>query len=212
MKTTSFLLAAFCLATPGPAEESVTGRIEEVRTRAEGIKGATEQTLCSVLVEGIAFHVTKETAIVFEDARRGTVADLKVGRRVSVRLASDIRDSLPPQVDTDVIVIREKAGKPAADKVKNDQGIQAEVRGDLHFESGHGYFISIKPANKDENELRVWLWISEDKALVRTLHGLLGKEVVAKGRIAQLTEGIMASVPPLGLYMTRFEIRGAAGR
>src|SRR5262245_56969127 len=78
------------------------------------------------------------------------------------------------------------ADEPAAEKGKKDQGIQAEVRGDLHFESGRGYFISVKPGGEREREMRVSLWISEDKALVRRLQGLEGKEVIAKGKIAQL--------------------------
>src|SRR5947199_9092475 len=50
-----------------------------------------------------------------------------------------------------------------------EQGIKAEVRGTLRFESGRGYFIAVKPANKTEQDMRVWLWISENKVLVRKL-------------------------------------------
>ena len=87
-------------------EETVSGRIMEVRTSKQGIKGGTAETLVSILVEGIAFHVTKDTTIVFADARKASAADLKKGQRVGARVGSDYRDSLPPQVDTDVIVIR----------------------------------------------------------------------------------------------------------
>jgi hypothetical protein len=97
-------------------------------------------------------------------------------------------------------------------ETKNVQGIQAEVRGTLHFEHGHGYFIAVKPANASEKELRVWLWISENKVLVRKLEGLDGKEVIAKGKLAQLPEGHKTSIPELGLYVSRFEIEGAAAR
>jgi hypothetical protein len=72
--------------------------------------------------------------------------------------------------------------------------------------------IAVKPAQKMEREMRVWLRISEDRALVRTLQGLEGKEVLATGRLAQLPEGQHASVPPLGLYMNRFEIKDAIAR
>ena len=41
--------------------------------------------------------------------------------------------------------------KPPGDK--REQGIQAEVRGTLHFENGRGYFISVKPADKVEQEV-----------------------------------------------------------
>jgi hypothetical protein len=57
--------------------------------------------------------------------------------------------------------------------------------------------------------MRVWLWITEDKELVRKLQGLDGKDVLASGKLAQLPEGHKASVPPLGLYMSRFEINEA---
>jgi hypothetical protein len=92
------------------------------------------------------------------------------------------------------------------------QNIKAEVRGTLHHESGHGYFIAVKPANKAEAEMRVWLWISEDKALVRKLQGLDGKGVLAKGELAQMPESRHTSVPPLGMYMSHFEIEGAGSR
>jgi hypothetical protein len=93
-----------------------------------------------------------------------------------------------------------------------EQSIKAEVRGTLRFESGRGYFIAVKSANKNEQEMRVWLWISEDKVLVRKLQGLDGKEVIAKGKLAQLPEGRQTSVPPLGMYMSRFEIEGGGAR
>lgn len=86
---------------------------------------------------------------------------------------------------------------------------QSRGRGTLHFESGHGYFISVKSDVEAEKESRVWLWISEDKETVRILAGLDGKEVIAKGKLAQLPEGIHANVPPLGMYMKRFEIERA---
>ena len=97
-------------------------------------------------------------------------------------------------------------------QAKKEHGIQAEVKGTLHFESGRGYFISVKPADKTGREMRVWLRAAEDKALVGKLQGLDGKEVLATGKLAQLPEGHRASVPPLGLYMNRFEIKEANAR
>jgi hypothetical protein len=89
--------------------ESVTGPIKEVRTRADGIKGGGEGVLASILVKGIAFHVSTDTVFLFSDARKATLVDLKVGQRVSARASSEYRDSLPPQVDTDVVVIHVSA-------------------------------------------------------------------------------------------------------
>jgi hypothetical protein len=71
----------------------------------------------------------------------------------------------------------------------------------LRASSGRGYFISVKPADKLEQEMRVWLEVSEGKALVRQLQGLTGKEVIAKGELAQMPANVGASVPPLGLYL-----------
>ncbi len=102
--------------------------------------------------------------------------------------------------------------EPAPQSDTKKDGIKAEVRGTLRFESGRGYFIAVRPANKTEQEMRVWLWISEDKVLVRKLQGLEGKEVLTTGKLAQLPEGHQASVPPLGLYMSRFEIKEASAR
>ncbi len=89
--------------------------------------------------------------------------------------------------------------KPQADR--KEQGIQAEVRGTLHFESGRGYFISVKPADNAGRQMRVWLRAAEDKVLVRKLQGLEGKEVTAKGKLEQMPEDVGASVPPLGIYL-----------
>ena len=100
--------------------------------------------------------------------------------------------------------------KPQADNTVD--GIKAEVRGTLRFESGRGYFILVKPANETEQAMRVWLWISEDKVLVRKLEGLDGKEVIAKVKLTQLPEAVKTSIPPLGLYMSHFEIEAVGAR
>jgi hypothetical protein len=92
---------------------------------------------------------------------------------------------------------------------KNEQGIKAAVSGALHFESGSGYFVAVRPADTKGQEMRVWLWISEDKALVRKLQGLDGKDVIVKGELAQQPTERQSSVPPLGMYMSRFEIEAA---
>ncbi len=94
---------------------------------------------------------------------------------------------------------------------KNEQHIEARVRGTLDFEKGRGYFIAVMSGAKGERSSRVWLWISEDKVLVRMLDGLRGKEVVAWGNLEQMPADSHASVPPLGMYLGRlgFEIKGA---
>jgi hypothetical protein len=84
---------------------------------------------------------------------------------------------------------------------KKEQGIQAEVRGILHFENGRGYFIAVKTAGKTQPEMRVWLRAPEDKALVRQLQGLSGKEVIANGKLMQMPANVRASIPPLGIYL-----------
>jgi RNA polymerase sigma factor (sigma-70 family) len=92
------------------------------------------------------------------------------------------------------------------------QRIKTEFRGTLNFEMGRGYFITMKSRNPAEPESRVWLRISEDKALVRHLQGLTGKEVIAKGNLRQMAADTHTSVPPLGMYLAGFEIEGVAVR
>jgi hypothetical protein len=106
-----------------------------------------------------------------------------------------------------------RAEGPKHQVVKKLQGIRAEVKGTLHFESSRGYFISVKPADKPGQEMRVWLRPAEDKALVRKLERLVGKEVVASGNLAQMPENVQASVPPLGVYLRHgFEIEHAEAK
>ena len=96
---------------------------------------------------------------------------------------------------------------------KHESGIRAEVRGILHFEDGHGYFVSVTPNDKPARETRVWLRAAEDKALVRQMQGLDGKEVVAKGNLGQMASDVHANVPPLGIYLQHgFTIEGAGAR
>jgi hypothetical protein len=103
-----------------------------------------------------------------------------------------------------------RADEQKPQEAKKEQGIQAEVRGTLHFESGRGYFISVKSPDEAEQEMRIWLRAAEDKVLVRKLEGLDGKEVIAKGKLAQMPENVRASVPPLGIYLRYdFEIEHA---
>src|ERR1700722_10845780 len=93
---------------------------------------------------------------------------------------------------------------------KNMDSIKAEVRGILRFEDGRGYFISVKSAEKPERENRVWLWISEDKVTARQLESLKAKEVLAQGNLEQMPEAVHANVPPNGMYLDKFQIKGIA--
>jgi hypothetical protein len=96
----------------------------------------------------------------------------------------------------------------AGEKVEpGSDGITAEVRGTLRFESGRGYYVEAKAGDQ---ATRVWLRVSEDKVLVRRLEGLTGKRVVAKGPLGQMPEDVKGSVPPHALYLaTPFEIEAA---
>jgi hypothetical protein len=85
--------------------------------------------------------------------------------------------------------------------------IRAEVHGTLHKKPiGAGqadiYFIVVN-ATPFFEENRVWLWRSEDKnrVLDRRLIELTGKEVVAKGRLKQLSENAQGVVPAQGMYL-----------
>ncbi len=99
----------------------------------------------------------------------------------------------------------DEAKRPLPDSA---QSIHAVVVGVLHFKpGGHGYYISVKSAEDAEREYRVWLHISEDKALVRQLESLTDKAVRAEGALEQMPENIHASVPPNGMYMSKFEIK-----
>ncbi len=98
------------------------------------------------------------------------------------------------------------ADKSKSQNDNKEDGIKAEVRGTVHFASGHGYYISVKTAGRAKQEMRVWLYISENKVLVRKLEGLTGKTVIAKGNLAQMPADHQASVPPLGMYMGSFQI------
>jgi hypothetical protein len=98
-----------------------------------------------------------------------------------------------------------RADEQKLPKAKKEQGIQAVVRGTLHFESGRGYFLSVR-------KTRVWLRVAEDKALVWELEGLKGKEVIATGDLTQMPQDVRASVPPMGMYLQpgfRIERAGA---
>ena len=105
-----------------------------------------------------------------------------------------------------------RADEQKLQEAKQVQGIQAVVRGTLHFESGRGYFLSVRPVDEAGRETRVWLRVAEDKALVRELQGLEGKEVIATGDLAQMPPDVRASVPPMGMYLQhgfRIERAGA---
>jgi len=90
--------------------------------------------------------------------------------------------------------------------------IKAEVIGTLHFQEGQGYFISVRSSEHPGWENRVWLWITEDKILVRHLAGLVEKKVIAKGELEQMPENVRAIVPPQGMYLKSVEVEGAVAK
>ncbi|HEV3436464.1 MAG TPA: sigma-70 family RNA polymerase sigma factor [Gemmata sp.] len=92
-------------------------------------------------------------------------------------------------------------------KVKTNPGIEVVIRGELKFESGRGYFIDTATGTGSPPTAQVWLRISEDKVTGRLLEGLRGKDVVASGSLSQLPAGVGVAVPPLGMYLDKFEIR-----
>jgi len=106
-----------------------------------------------------------------------------------------------------------RADEQNPQEAKNEQGIRAVVRGTLHFESGRGYFITVKTTDKAERKTQVWLRAAEDKDLVRKMQGLNGKEVIARGNLAQMPKDVGANVPPLGIYLQHgFSIEGAGAK
>ena len=106
-----------------------------------------------------------------------------------------------------------RADEQKAPGDRQEPGIKADVRGTLRFESGRGYFISVKSGDQAERESRVWLQVSENKVLVRQLEGLTGKQVMAKGNLEQMADNVRASVPPLGIYLRHgFEIERAGAK
>ena len=106
-----------------------------------------------------------------------------------------------------------RADEPKPQGDKRAQGIEARVRGTLQFENGHGYFITVKSADKPDQEMRVWLRAAEDKALVRQMQELSGKVVIAKGELAQMPATAQSTVPPLGMYLRHgFTIESAGAK
>jgi len=99
------------------------------------------------------------------------------------------------------LVLVARGGKVASD----GEVIRAEVHGMLHFQEGQGYFISVKSREHRDWENRVWLWISENKVVVRKLQGLMDRNVTVKGELEQMPENIRASVPPHGMYLSHIE-------
>jgi hypothetical protein len=88
---------------------------------------------------------------------------------------------------------------------ENGEVIKAELQGVLHFQEGRGYFIAVKSKVNAGEENRVWLWISENKVLVRQLSELLEKRVIARGELEQMPDKVGASVPPHGMYLTNLQ-------
>src|SRR5688572_28159832 len=87
--------------------------------------------------------------------------------------------------------------------------IKAEVRGMLQFQEGKGYFITAKSGDDLRAENIVWLWITENKILVKQLNGLVNSTVTAKGHLEQMPKNVRGSVPPDGMYLKKFEIEAA---
>ncbi len=111
LSITSSLALLLWVALPAQAQQSLTGPIKAVAAPGKPVgKGG------HILHEGYSVKITKDTIIVFSDARRATIADLKVGQIVSVGSNSDIADTCPPQTFADVIVIH--AGKKSDRKVE----------------------------------------------------------------------------------------------
>jgi hypothetical protein len=106
LRLLSLLLALVFAVSEASAEETFAGAVKRIDRAGTPIRGATKEVVAGVLVEGFYVHLDKQTLIVFDDARRGSIADLRVGQRISFRLASDIACTDPPQVQTDLIVIR----------------------------------------------------------------------------------------------------------
>ena len=101
----------------------------------------------------------------------------------------------------------ERAAGQKPQEGQNEQGIRAEVRGTLLTGKSGGYFLSVKHAGAGVPELKVWLLFSADKVTGRRLEKLLGREIIARGRLEQVPEGTQRPViPPRGMYLLSFEV------
>jgi len=109
------LLILLVLPASVGADESLTGPIKELRT--QGLpKERTPAVVAYIRLEGYDVGITKETTIVFSDARKATAADLKVGQRVSALMSEKIYSTDPLLFYTDVIVIQVSAKPDRKDK------------------------------------------------------------------------------------------------
>jgi hypothetical protein len=88
--------------------------------------------------------------------------------------------------------------------------MRANVTGTLYFEPGHGYFISANP-HADASQ-RVWLFVSEQKSLVRDLENLKGKFVQARGPLEQIPATTKAVFPPYSMCLSDFSIALASDK
>lgn len=93
---------------------------------------------------------------------------------------------------------------PAAPAGTASEPSSPEIVGVLRFESGRGYFVARERAE------RVWLWISENKVLVRQLQELTDHRVSASGRLGRMPAGSGASVPDGELYLENITVEPAA--
>jgi RNA polymerase sigma factor (sigma-70 family) len=137
----------------------------------------------------------------------GLACGALAGEGPSQKREDQTRSARPNPAEGGQPMAPERAAEQKPQEHLKEQGIRAEVRGILRFEDGSGAFLSVKPARKGMPEMQVWLLYGEDKVTARRLEKLLGKEVVAKGELAQMPVGTQGSrIPPLGMYLSRFEI------
>jgi hypothetical protein len=107
------------------------------------------------------------------------------------------------------VIVAIRSDIPVAQAGPFSGDIKAEVRGILHFQEGKGYFITAKSGDDLRAENIVWLWITENKILVKHLNGLVNLTVTAKGHLEQMPKNVRGSVPPDGMYLKKFEIEAA---
>ena len=88
----------------------------------------------------------------------------------------------------------------------NPQFIRTEIRGTLNFREGRGYFVEVPSTSFPNEKTEVWIWISENRRLLRLLESMLGKSVIVRGNLEQMPSTVEAAVPKKGIYVTDFEI------
>jgi hypothetical protein len=97
-------------------------------------------------------------------------------------------------------------------RAKQVGAIKAEATGMLRFENGVGPYVSVRYADDPERESRVYLRYTEDKISAKKVEALLGKRVVARGALRQLSEDVRTGLPPLAMYMDAPELEAAESK